>query len=96
MKVKEELMKGLTEDQIDKIKACEDPRDLLQLAKDEGFELTHEQLEALSGASCFPTDICSECGAKNDYTKTIQPNSNGYHRYLYKCNKCGNTWFCNN
>ena len=50
--MKKELLKGLSEDQIAKVKACDDVRDLLQLAKDEGVELTPEQLEAVSGGGC--------------------------------------------
>ena len=50
--MKEELLKGLTEEQIAKVKACDDVKDLLQLAKDEGVELTEEQLNAISGGGC--------------------------------------------
>jgi hypothetical protein len=47
--MKQELLKGLTEEQIAKVKACDDVNDLLQLAKDEGVALTDEQLAAVSG-----------------------------------------------
>ena len=47
--MKEELLKGLTEDQIKKVKACKDNKELYQLAKDEGVELNNEQLEAVTG-----------------------------------------------
>ena len=47
--MRSELLKGLTEEQIAKVKMCSDSRDLLQLAKDEGVELTNEQLKAVSG-----------------------------------------------
>ena len=47
--MKKELLKGLSEDQIAKVKACDDVNDLLQLAKDEGVELNDEQLSAISG-----------------------------------------------
>lgn len=50
--MKESLLKGLTPDQIEKVKACEDTHDLLQLAKDEGVELSEEQLSAVSGGVC--------------------------------------------
>ena len=53
---REELLKGLTPEQIAKYKSCEDPNDLLQLAKDEGVELTKDQLEAISGGGCSSTD----------------------------------------
>ena len=47
--MREELLKGLTPDQIEKAKACDDVNDLLQLAKDEEVKLTDEQLRAISG-----------------------------------------------
>ena len=47
-----ELLKGLTQDQIDKVNACDDVNDLIQLAKDEGFDLSEEQLKAISGGAC--------------------------------------------
>ena len=50
--MKKSLLKGLTPDQIEKVKACEDTHDLLQLAKDEGVELNDEQLSAVSGGVC--------------------------------------------
>lgn len=50
--MKKELLKGLTEEQIEKVKACGDVNDLLQLAKDEGVELNEEQLKAVSGGGC--------------------------------------------
>ena len=53
--MRKELLEGLTKDQIAKVMACEDTRDLLQLAKDEGVELTDEQLKAISGGACSST-----------------------------------------
>lgn len=50
--MKKELLEGLTEEQIAKVKACDDVHDLLQLAKDEGVTLTDEQLEAVTGGAC--------------------------------------------
>ena len=50
--MKKKLLEGLTEDQIAKVKACDDVKDLLQLAKDEGVELNEEQLNAVSGGAC--------------------------------------------
>lgn len=53
--MRKELLKGLTEEQIAKAKACDDVRDLVQLAKDEGVELNEEQLNAISGGACSST-----------------------------------------
>ena len=56
MTMKKELLKGLTEDQIEKVRACENPSDLIALAKDEGVELNEEQLLAISGGACSSTN----------------------------------------
>lgn len=53
--MKKELLEGLTPDQIKKVKEFDDISDLLQLAKDEGVELTDEQLNAISGGACTTT-----------------------------------------
>ena len=53
--MKKELLKGLTEEQIAKVKACGNTADLIQLAKDEGVELNEEQLQAVSGGACSET-----------------------------------------
>lgn len=50
--MRQDLLNGLTEDQISKVRACDNVNDLLQLAKDEGVELTDEQLAAISGGAC--------------------------------------------
>ena len=50
--MKKELLKGLSEEQIAKIKECKNSEELLALAKAEGVELTNEQLEAISGGNC--------------------------------------------
>ena len=47
--MKEELLKGLNEEQIAKAKACKNPEELLALAKAEGIKLTSEQLTAING-----------------------------------------------
>ena len=61
--MKQELLKGLTEEQIAKVKACDDINDLYQLAKDEGVELNEEQLKAVTGG------VCSTTNSNNDKHK---------------------------
>ena len=39
----------LTDEQKEKARACKTPEDNLALAKDEGYELSDEELEAVSG-----------------------------------------------
>ena len=54
MTSREELLKGLTEEQISKVRSCESTEEILQLAKSEGVELTNEQLAAVAGGACEP------------------------------------------
>lgn len=82
--MKEELLKGLSEEQIAKIKACQNNEEILALAKQEGFELTDEQLAAVSGgcgsSEAFPA--CPQCGSDNITRRTF----GGY--YYYTCFNC--------
>lgn len=84
-KMKEELLKGLTEEQIEKAKACKSSDEILQLAKAEGIELTDEQLEAVSGG-CDSGDgnKCPKCGHKMYAMKNQDC-------YSVVCTKCGYT-----
>ena len=65
--MKEELLKGLSEEQIANIKACKNQDEVLALAKEEGIELSEEQLEAVNGGCGTKTYtglICPHCGGK--------------------------------
>ena len=63
--MKKELFNGLTEEQIKKAAACKNNSELLALAKEEGIELSDEQLQAVAGGGCtiisFPK--CPNCGS---------------------------------
>ena len=39
----------MTEDQKAKIRECKTPEEMLALAKEEGYELSDEELESISG-----------------------------------------------
>lgn len=82
---KQELLKGLSEEQLNKIKSCKDTQEMLEVAKQEGIELTEEQLEAVSGGGCWSsiTRTCPECGEWIDYDCY----GNRFH-----CKECGCWW----
>ena len=66
LNIKEELLKGLTEEQIAKVKACKNQEEMLAVAKEEGIELTDEQLEAVSRGACTAPKIpCPRCGSNS-------------------------------
>ena len=96
--MREELLKGLTEEQIKKVEACKSSEEILNLAKAEGMELTDEQLEAVSGGGCYKkTPKCKECGSKNIHVR-IQYYPGGYGGspgrtvYVYTCRECDYEW----
>jgi len=93
--MKKELFEGLTEEQIAKVKQCKDHEELLALAKQEGIELTDEQLQTISGGGVcsVASDVgdflnpfdCPECGC-NDI-EAVEGKGN-----LFVCKGCGFTW----
>ena len=86
--MRKELLKGLTEEQIKKVKECKSSEEILSLAKAEGVQLSDEQLEAVSGGGCSNTVTCPDCGSKN--VKVISNNVKGIPvgRKMYKCRDC--------
>ena len=83
--MKEELLKGLTEEQIAKVKACKNKEEFLALAKEEDVDLTDEQLEVVSGGVCTSSPAippCPQCGGNNVYSRTF----GGF--YYYTCFDC--------
>ena len=88
---KQDLLKGLTEEQIEKVRACKNQDEVLAFAKQEGIELTDEQLEAVNGGFCDshpPIEPCPVCKSK-DFVEIIQEAAN-YTRY--ECKKCNITF----
>ena len=94
--MKKELLKGLTEEQIAKVKACKNQEEMLKLAKEEGIELTDEQLEAVSGGGCFSPERCPRCKSDQLCTeiwKNWDENGNYIGKWQNrKCKSCGYTW----
>ena len=52
MNIPENILSKLTEEQKKKIEAAKSPEELLAFAKEAGYELSPEQLEAVSGGWC--------------------------------------------
>jgi len=91
--MREDLLKGLSEEQIKKIKACKNSEELLALAKEEGIELNDEQLETVSGGGA-----CSVISDIGDKINPFDCPFCGYNGKFDKdgneitCPKCGKTW----
>ena len=82
--MRKELLKGLTEEQIAKVKACKSQEEMLAVAKEEGIELTDEQLAAVSGGCGTEIVECPKCHGQ---AKRV---GNAWEGYGYECSKCGN------
>ena len=91
--MKNELLKGLTEEQIAKARKCKNQEELLALAKTEGVVLSDEQLEAVSGGICSESTVavvCPKCGTHFNgevYRYSCQKNLG-----KFTCPNCGHTW----
>ena len=91
--MKEELLKGLSEEQIAKVKACKSQDEMLVLAKEEGVELTDEQLQAVSGGGCSTSApvVCPKCGS--DQFRCVVARGENYT--WCSCLKCRTQWTVN-
>lgn len=92
--MKNELLKGLSKEQIARVKSCKSHEELLALAKAEGVELTDEQLAVVSGGGGWcrstPDFTCPRCGSKNVKTKYNENSINEW--YGNDCQDCGLHW----
>ena len=52
MNIDESILSTLTEEQKKKVEAAQTPEELLALAKEEGYELPADMLDAVNGGWC--------------------------------------------
>ncbi len=52
--------KDLTPEQMAKLRACKSPEDVLELAKEEGYELSDEELSGISGGDWSCWTVCGQ------------------------------------
>ena len=72
-----------------KIAADNSPDELIELAQENGIELSHDQLDQIAAGGWFPSSVdegCPSCGSHNIHVSSIG------QTMRYKCNNCGNTW----
>lgn len=61
MNVDERILSKLTDEQKKMVEAARSPEELLSLAKEAGYELTQEQLDAVAGGGCVKFKEFWEC-----------------------------------
>ena len=91
--MKQDLLKGLSKEQIEKLNQCRSGEEILEIAKKEGIELTDEQLSDISGGGA-----CSVISDIGDKINPFDCPFCGYNGKFDKdgneitCPKCGKTW----
>lgn len=90
--MKNDLLKGLTEEQIAKARECKSEEELLELARKEGVKLTDEQLESISGGcGQKPKErVCPGCHSTNVQSRTEYRQSHDVE--ICCCLDCGMEW----
>ena len=63
-----------------KVEACTTPEEILALAKEEGYTLTDDELEQISGGGFWDGPTCPSCGS--EHLALIDD-------YVFKCLDCG-------
>ena len=95
--MKEELLKGLTAEQIAKVRKCKNTAEVLALIEEEdGIELTKEQLAYVSGGG----RACDYISSAIDYIDPFDCPKCGRRKIKkdgneYTCKKCHYTWIVN-
>ena len=66
------------------------PDELVEIAEENGIELSREQLDQIAGGGWLPSsaidDGCPNCGSKNVHVSSIG------QTMVYKCKNCGKEW----
>lgn len=90
--MKKDLLKGLTEEQIEMVKKCKSHDELLKLAKKEGVELTSEQLNAINGGGMcsdeMPQEWYMDCPYCAGGKGTLEKLADG----IYRCKNCNSIY----
>ena len=63
MNIDESILSKLTDEQKKKVEVAQSPEELLAIAKEAGYELSQEELEAVSGGKkfwCTKNDGCKQ------------------------------------
>lgn len=92
--MKKELLKGLTEEQIAKVKECKSLEEIVAMAKQEGIQLTDEQLQAVNGGGCNSAEKpthCPRCNSTNIRVEDVK-HEMSFSDYYYKC-KCKDCYY---
>jgi len=65
MNIDERILSKLTDEQKQKVEAAQTPEELLTIAKETGYELTQDELEAVSGGYSWKVCKRYNCNVEN-------------------------------
>ena len=65
MNIDESILSKLTGEQRQKVEAAQSPEELLAIAKETGYELTQDELEAVSGGYSWKVCTRYDCNVEN-------------------------------
>ena len=95
--MKKELIKGLSKEQIARVKECKNHDELLKLAAEEGVQLTEEQLNAISGGGiCNSSNFkltCPKCGSQDYEIWEVINKGKSDEYFRVHCNNCLHNWY---
>lgn len=77
----------LSAEQKEKLLGCRTPEDVLELAKQEGYELTDAEVAQIAGGKpdWLPEQKCPKCGSTD-----VEYGAYGGQKW---CKKCGTIWY---
>lgn len=83
------LVEGLIPEEQAKLDACKTPEEMLALAKEVGYELSEDELEAISGGIFHTSErylewFCPTCDIKLEWQKSPKRG--------YRCRRCGTVY----
>lgn len=61
MNIPDSILSTLTDEQRQKIESAQSPEELLAIAKETGYELSSDQMEAIAGGDDWRCPKASEC-----------------------------------
>lgn len=67
----EDIWNELTEGQRARVRACETPDDIMALAKEEGYELSEDELEGIAGGFWGSLLDCTSKDCDKEYCKSF-------------------------
>ena len=87
----------ITDDQRERLQGAQSPEELLEKAREEGLELTDEQLESISGGGFWGGSDsnpgvgvkCPQCGSSD---VRIEYSEEGWDQCVFRCYGCRAGW----